>query len=116
MHTRSFNLALVLLVAVCLGGALPVWAQSASSGTVFGIVTDQSNAVVVGAAITLTDTSTNISRTANSNVTGRYFFADVTPGTYSLTVAKAGFATTKTDNQIVQVGVNLMVNLALQVG
>ena len=116
MHTCSVKLVLVLLVLVCLGGALPVWSQSASSGTVFGIVTDQSNAVVVGAAITLTDTSTNISRTANSNVTGRYFFADVTPGTYSLTVAKAGFATTKTENQIVQVGVNLMVNLALQVG
>ena len=61
--------------------------------------------MVAGAAITLTDIATNISRpTANSNATGRYFFADVTPGTYSLTVAKAGFATTKTENQIVQVG------------
>src|ERR1700691_3888433 len=116
MHTRSFKLALVLLVVICLGGALPVWSQSASSGTVSGSVADQSNAVVAGAAITLTDTSTNISRTASSNASGRYFFADVTPGTYSLTVAKAGFATTKTENQVVQVGVNLTVNLALQVG
>ncbi len=116
MYTRSVKLVLVLLLVVCVGGALPLWSQSASSGTVSGIVTDQSNAVVAGAAITLTDTSTNIARTANSNATGRYFFADVTPGTYSLTVAKAGFATTKTDNQIVQVGVNLTVNLALQVG
>jgi hypothetical protein len=116
MYMRSVKLVLVVLLAVCVGGALPLWSQSASSGTVSGIVTDQSNAVVAGAAITLTDTSTNISRTGNSNATGRYFFADVTPGTYSLTVAKAGFATTKTENQTVQVGVNLTVNLSLQVG
>ena len=116
MHTRSVKLVLVLLLVVCVGGTLPLWSQSASSGTVSGSVTDQSNAVVAGAAITLTDIATNISRTANSNATGRYFFADVTPGTYSLTVAKAGFATTKTENQIVQVGVNLTVNLSLQVG
>ncbi len=116
MYMRSVKLVLVLLLVVCVGGALPLWSQSASSGTVSGVVADQSNAVVAGATITLTDTATNISRTANSNATGRYFFADVTPGTYSLTVAKAGFATTKTENQIVQVGVNLTVNLALQVG
>jgi hypothetical protein len=116
MYIRSLKLALVLLLVVYLGGALPLWAQSASSGTVSGMVTDPSNAVVAGAAITLTDISTNIPRTANSNSTGRYFFADVTPGTYTLTVSKTGFATSKTDNQIVQVGVNLTVNLSLQVG
>jgi hypothetical protein len=116
MHIRSFKLALVLVVVLCLGVALPGWSQSASSGTVSGSVADPSNAVVAGAAITLTDNATNISRTATSNSTGRYFFADVTPGTYSLSVTKAGFATTKTENQIVQVGVNLTVNLSLQVG
>ena len=116
MDIRSVKLVLVLLLVVCVGSALPLWSQSASSGTVSGIVTDPSNAVVAGAAITLTDTATNISRTANSNATGRYFFADVTPGTYTLTVAKAGFATTKTENQTVQVGVNLTANLSLQVG
>ncbi len=116
MQIRSLKFALVLLMVVGLCGAVPVWAQSASSGTVSGVVTDPSNAVVAGAAITLTDSATNISRTANSNATGRYFFADVTPGTYSVTVAKAGFATTKTEDQVVQVGVNLTVNLAMQVG
>src|SRR5580693_5745807 len=107
MYTRSFNLVLVLLLVVCLGGALPVWSQSAASGTVSGSVADPSNAVAAGSTITLT---------ATSNASGRYSFADATPGTYTLTVSKAGFATTKTDNQIVQVGVNLTVNLSLQVG
>src|ERR1700728_491713 len=116
MHTRSFKLALVLLVVICLGGALPVWSQSASSGTVSGSVADQSNAVVAGAPNTLTDSAADISRTGLSHASGRYFFADVPPGTYSLTVAKARSATTKPENQVVQVGVNLTVTLALQVG
>jgi Carboxypeptidase regulatory-like domain len=116
MFIRSLNVVLVSLLMVCLGGALPVWAQSASSGTVSGVVTDSSSAVVAGALVTLTDTSTNVSRAANSNATGRYSFADVTPGTYSLTVTKAGFATTKTDSHVVEVGVNLTLNLTLQVG
>ncbi|HTC56932.1 MAG TPA: carboxypeptidase-like regulatory domain-containing protein, partial [Candidatus Sulfotelmatobacter sp.] len=77
MYTRSFNLVLVLLLVVCLGGALPVWSQSAASGTVSGSVADPSNAVVSGATITLTDIATNIPRTATSNASGRYFFADV---------------------------------------
>ena len=40
MHIRSVKLALVLLLVVCLGGALPVWSQSTSSGTVAGTVAD----------------------------------------------------------------------------
>ncbi|MGA9976826.1 MAG: carboxypeptidase-like regulatory domain-containing protein, partial [Candidatus Sulfotelmatobacter sp.] len=71
MDIRSVKLVLVLLLVVCVGSAPPLWSQSASSGTVSGIVTDPSNAVVAGAAITLTDIATNISRTANSNATGR---------------------------------------------
>ncbi len=117
MYTRNMKVALFLLVVmVCVGSALPAWAQSASSGTVAGVVTDPSGAVVSGATVTLTDTSTNVARTATSNATGRYFFADVTPAVYSLSVSKAGFSTTKTENQVVQVGVSLTVNLALQVG
>ena len=37
MYTRNMKLALFLLVVVCVGSALPAWAQSASSGTVFGV-------------------------------------------------------------------------------
>ncbi len=116
MYTRSVKLVLALLLVVCLGGALPVWSQSASSGTVAGAVADQSNAVVPGATVTLTDTSTNISRTTNTNKDGRYIFVGVTPGVYDISVVKSGFATTKTAKQEVKVGESLTVNLSLQVG
>src|SRR5580700_2966391 len=116
MYTRSVKLVLVLLLMVCLGGALPLWSQSSSTGTVAGGVTDQSNAVVPAAAVTLTDTSTNTARTTTTNKDGRYVFVDVTPGIYDISVAKSGFATTKTAKQEVKVGESLTVNLALQVG
>jgi hypothetical protein len=116
MHTRNFKLVLVLVLVLCVGSGLPVWSQSTSSGTVAGSVTDQSNAVVPGATVTLTDTSTNISRNTATNKEGRYIFVDVTPGIYSIAVTKSGFATTKTEKQEVKVGESITLNLALQVG
>ena len=78
MYIRSVKSVLVLFVAICVGSSLSAWAQGASStGTVAGTVTDSSNAVVVGAAVTLTDIGTNISRTATTNAAGRYVFVDV---------------------------------------
>jgi len=116
MHTRSLKLALVLLLVVCVGSALPAWAQSGSTGTVAGSITDQSNAVVAGANVTLTDNSTNVGRSTTTNATGRYIFVDVNPGIYNVTITKKGFATTKTDKQEVKVGESLTLNLSLQVG
>src|SRR5271168_153222 len=113
---RSFKLALVFVLVLCVGGVLPVWSQSTSSGTVAGSVTDQSNAVVPSATVTLTDSSTNIARTTTTNKDGRYIFVDVTPGIYNIAVTKSGFATTKTEKQEVKVGESLTINLALQVG
>ncbi|MFY9909365.1 MAG: carboxypeptidase-like regulatory domain-containing protein [Candidatus Sulfotelmatobacter sp.] len=116
MYSRSLRSALVVLVIVCLAGAMQVWAQSTSTGSIAGTITDPSGAVVSAATVTLTDTSTNSSRTAATNATGRYYFADVTPGSYNIEVSKAGFSTVKSEHQVVQVGLALTVNLALQVG
>jgi Carboxypeptidase regulatory-like domain len=99
-----------------LSSAAPVWAQSTSTGTVAGAVTDPSGAFVGGATVTLTDTSTNVARSTTTNASGRYTFVDVNPGIYNFAVTKAGFSTTKTDRQEVKVGDSITLNLALQVG
>src|ERR1700693_871547 len=82
-----FLLCTTLLV---LSIAPSAWAQSTSSGTVAGTVTDPSGAVVNGAAVTLTDTSTKASRVVTTNESGRYIFVDAAPGTYDLSVVKQG--------------------------
>ena len=116
MHTHNVKLALFLLVVVCLASTLPAWAQSTNTGTVAGVVTDSSGAVVLGATVTLTDKATNIARTTPTNKDGRYIFVDVNPGIYNIAISKPGFATTKAENQEVKVGTSLTIDLSLQVG
>jgi hypothetical protein len=116
MHTRSMKLVLVLLLVVCVGGVLPMWSQSTSTGTVAGSVTDSTGAVVAGATVTMTDIATSTKRISSTNATGRYIIVDVNPGMYNVEISKAGFATTKVENQEVKVGASLTLNLSLQVG
>jgi hypothetical protein len=115
---RSFSHFATLICFVCLlalCSSLTVWAQSTNSGTLAGTVTDQSNAVVSGATVMLTDTATKNSRTAATNEAGRYIFVDVAPGTYDLTVSKQSFSTSKTQTTV-QVGSSTTANMTLQVG
>jgi len=106
---------LILCLSVLALGTAPMWAQSTSTGTIVGTVTDPSNAVVNGATVTLTDTSTKAARQATTNDAGRYIFVDVAPGTYDLSIAKQGFSTTKTQTTVT-VGVTNTLNLSLQIG
>ena len=121
MRVRNQRLSLVVTLflsaaaVLYLGSALPLCAQSSNTGTVTGVVTDASGAVVNGATVTLRDTSTNTSRTNNTNDAGRYIFVDVTPGVYDLTVAKQGFSMVKTQTTV-RVGIATTANLSLQVG
>jgi hypothetical protein len=117
MSTLNMKSALVLLLLlVCVGGALPLWAQSTSTGTIAGTITDPSGAVVPGATVVVTDISTNVGRNTTTNKDGRYVFVDVNPGTYNISISKSGFATTKADKQEVNVGAAVTLNLSLQVG
>src|SRR5664279_2672315 len=90
---------LALLVLCC--AALPGWAQTTSMGTITGLVTDQSNAVVPDATVTVTDVATKEARTIATNEAGRYVFVNLPPGTYNITVGKAGFQKTSIPNDVV---------------
>ncbi len=94
----------------------PAVGQATNTGTVVGEIADPSGALVPGAAITLTDPSSNAKLTATTNAAGKYAFSAVPPGTYSVTVAKSGFSTTKAEGQVVNVGTQLTLNLTLKVG
>ncbi len=119
IRNRIFSGIVTLVISAAallyLGSASPLCAQSANSGTVAGIITDPSGAVVSGVTVTLTDTSTNTSRTSNTNDAGRYIFVDVSPGVYDLSATKSGFSVVKT-RTTVTVGVATNANLSLQVG
>lgn len=69
--------------------ALPAWPQS-SQGSVRGTVQDQSQAVVPGVTVVLTNTATGVELRATSNEAGIYVFPSVVPGPYKIEAEFAG--------------------------
>src|SRR5207302_3351934 len=89
--------------------------QSTDAGTIAGTVTDATGAVVNGATVMLTDTSTRATRNVTTNDAGRYVLTSVDPGAYELSITKKGFSTTKTQAKVT-VGASITLNLSLEVG
>ena len=64
-----------------------------SSGDIAGTVTDSSGAFLPKVTVNVVDTQTGLKRTAVTSNTGQYHIAGLTPSTYEVTAALAGFAT-----------------------
>ncbi len=116
MNQRKLIRFLLCAAGLLVFGAIEARAQSASSGSVAGLVTDQQNALVAGAEVRLIDSHTNTSLTTTTNDQGRYSFASVSPAVYDIIASKAGFSSARITGQAVEVGLALNVNIALQVG
>jgi hypothetical protein len=99
MKRLSVPSAVAALVLSILG-----WGQS-STTSLRGTVFDPQHAIVVGVDVTLSNSSTGFSRSTKTDNHGVYQFLQIPPGTYSLTVSQAGFATIK------QEGLQLLVNV-----
>src|SRR5260221_685048 len=115
------RLALFAGFVLCVGLALllsatPTQAQTASSGSVTGQVSDPQGASVPGAEVTLTDIGTNSKQSATTNDSGRYTFPVVNPGLYDIIVSKSGFKVAKMTQQKVSIGLVLTVNITMEVG
>ncbi|HVN10132.1 MAG TPA: carboxypeptidase-like regulatory domain-containing protein, partial [Patescibacteria group bacterium] len=116
MLSKRVVVAVLSLICILALSAAPMFAQATNTGTIVGQVTDPSGAAVAGATVTLTDTATNIARSTATNNDGRYTFVNVPPATYSVTITAKGFRAAKLSDQKVQVGLQLTLNVALQVG
>ncbi|MGH9520872.1 MAG: carboxypeptidase-like regulatory domain-containing protein, partial [Terriglobales bacterium] len=91
-------------------------AQSTTSGTVVGQVTDAQGKAIVNAVVTLTNSANNGTQTTISNAQGRYAFANLQAGGYGLSVKATGFKEATVKNQLVVVGKQLTLNVPMQVG
>ncbi len=87
-----------------------------SRGTLSGIVTDPTGAVVSGAEATLLNTETNVPRTTTANGSGLYRFDAVDPGNYQVTVTSAGFQTSKTEPFNISASQVASVDISLKIG
>src|SRR5713226_5024878 len=102
--------------AVCLPTPTRLAGQSTSTGTVVGLVTDETDAPVVGATVSLIDHSTGTTKGTTTNDVGRYVFVNVNPGMYDIQVEKTGFNLARFAQQEVSIGRQLTVNAKLKVG
>ncbi len=91
-------------------------AQTSTSGTVVGTVTDATGAVVPKAEVQLVNVDTNASQTQLTNEAGGYVFPNVTPGNYRITVKMAGFRTATISGLTVEVNKSLTQPVTLEVG
>jgi hypothetical protein len=111
--TRSCKFLVGIAFAALL--ATNLTAQSIY-GTLTGIVSDPSGAVVAGASIKLRDQQSGSQRDTVANSDGYYTFASVPPGAYQLTVVASGFETFKETGIALGGGDKLNVNVNLKVG
>src|SRR5258708_904764 len=110
----ALRIAITLLFVFC--GTVGLVAQTITSGTVVGTISDPTGAVVPKAEITLTNTETNATSTQMTNGAGGYAFPNVAPGTYKITVKMSGFRTASVPNMVVEVNKSTTQSLTLEVG
>jgi hypothetical protein len=103
------------LVALCLPSPSPLWAQ-AIRGTLLGNVNDSQNAPIPGVTVTATETQTNITRTAVTNASGHYVFANLNNGIYKVEAELSGFKKFSRGDVEVKVNSTVRVDIALAVG
>lgn len=101
--------------AAALLSTVPAHAQT-SRGTVSGTVLDPVGAVVVGAAVALTNNGTNVRRTAETNEAGIYRFDAVDPGGYEFKVTQTGFHPFLASGLGVEANRTTMMNVKLELG
>jgi hypothetical protein len=100
-----------VLVVVVFLGAQTGFGQT-SRGTVSGIVTDSSGAVLPGATVTLTGNETGVGRPTATNEDGIYRFEAVELGNYSLKVEAPNFGAMIKQN--IQVSANQVARIDSQ--
>ena len=106
--------AFVLMVAGVAG--IAAHAQLSGTGAISGTVVDPTDAVVAGATVTVTNVDTNVSTVRTTTRAGDYNISALIPGTYTVTVAAAGFEAYKQENVTVNALETVGLNMKLTVG
>jgi len=115
MNSATYRcLTLIAVLSLLSMGALH--GQTAVSGGIEGNVTDSSGAAIPGAAVEATNVADSVVRQTVTNLDGAYRFPSLIPGTYSVTVKKAGFATFVREGTRIDAGILYRVDAKLPVG
>lgn len=104
-----FSMGILLLCATAV-------AQVGTQSSITGTVMDTSGAVIPGATVTATQTSTQLERTSTSDGRGNFEIQALPIGLYSVTVAAPGMKQWKIDRLQLTIGASVKISPQLQVG
>src|ERR1700677_1804751 len=104
----------VCSIALLLGFSFPAHAQNV--GSLHGSVLDTTGAAIPDATVTITDLGMNESRTAKTDGTGGFNFAQLNPDTYRVEVEKNGFKKYVNVKVVVEVATSTTLDVQLELG
>ena len=116
MTHRLCHLVMFLLAASLFLVLSPARGQTRTEGQLAGTVVNPSGASLPGATLTMSQALTGFRTTMQSNESGAYVFADLQPGTYTLTASAKGFATKTFQDVAVYAGRTTDLKVELPVG
>ena len=112
-----------MAVVFCVAFALTITSYAARPasaqvlyGSIVGTLTDETGAVVPKATVTVTNTSTGLSRQATTDETGYYSIPNLQEGTYDLSVSASGFRPYTQKGVKVPINSVTRVDVTVQVG
>lgn len=93
-YLRAMILGAALSVGASIATLAPIPAAAqADLGSISGVVSDSTGAVIAGAQVKVTNTATGAIRTTVTNSKGEYSLTQLNPGTYSVSITAPGFST-----------------------
>src|SRR5262245_22138775 len=109
---RRFTVGLAVLLCLFISN----FAFAQGNGSLGGVVTDPSGALVPGVTITATNTETGVETTTLTNESGAYQFPSLQPGTaYRVSASLPGFQTSTVTNLTLSAGITSRQNFRLSV-
>ncbi len=104
---------LVVLVFVLFEVGL---CSASITGSISGVVSDKSGAVISGATVVATDTQTGVQTTQTTDAKGFYNLPTLAVGTYDLEIKHAGFKTFRQTGLVIDANSALRADASLDVG
>lgn len=92
------------------------FAQTTGTATLVGTITDNTGAVVPGAAINIVDIETQFVHNSLTGAEGNYYLPNLKPGTYRMTVEASGFKKYVREGLILRTSEQPRLDVQLEVG
>jgi hypothetical protein len=109
-------LILACLAIMMIGYSARMASAQVLYGSIVGTLTDETGAAVPKAVVTVTNTSTGLSRQTTSDDVGYYSIPNLLEGTYELSVSASGFKPYTQKEVSISINVVTRVNATIQVG